>query len=204
MEAMPQTIEEYLDQIAQTRVELSDAKKVRNKSIFSFAFFTVSLLGIFVISCINQNLDTFFKRILFTVLVCGSVVAVHWLYKRFSPIAMQFISNNGCLTGCLSFLFYLIQKAFLYVLLSAAIYWLSMLILDELFGLYHKLNIDSDWTMIFIIVLFVITLVSYIRCVYRLIISVKHCKCLIEREKLLEEFYNEHSLELISASTTQS
>ena len=202
MEALPQTFEEYLDQIVQTRVKLSDAKKVRNKSIFAFAFFTVSLLGVFIFSCTNQNLDTFFKRILFTLLVCGSVIAVHLLYKKFTPIAMQYISNNGCLTGCLGFLFYLIKKTFLYALLAAAIYWFSMLILDELFGLYRKLNVDSDWATICIIVLSVITLVSYIRCLYRLIISIKCCKYLIDREKLLEEFYHEHSLEFIRASTT--
>ena len=137
METLPNTFEEYLDKIAQTRVELSDAKKVRNKSIFAFAFFTVSLLGVFIISCTNQNLDTFFKRILFTILVCGSVIAAHLLYKKFAPIAIQFVSNSGCLTGCLGFLFYLIKKTFLYALLAAAVYWFSMLILDELFGLYR-------------------------------------------------------------------
>lgn len=203
METLPETFEEYLDQIAQTRAELSDAKKIRNKSIFAFAFFTVSLLGVFIISCTNQNLDTFFKRILFTILVCGSVIAARLIYKKFAPIAMQYFSNSGCLTGCLGFLFYLIKKAFLYALLAAAIYWFSMLILDELFGLYCKLNIDSDWAMLCIIVLSVITLVSYIRCSYRLIISIKYCKYLIDREKLLEEFYHEHSLELIRTSTTQ-
>ena len=57
--------------------------------------------------CTNQNMDTFFKRILFAFLVCGSVIAVHLLYKKFTPIATQYISNNGCLTGCLGFLFYL-------------------------------------------------------------------------------------------------
>ena len=204
METLPQTFEEYLDQIAQTRAELSDVKKVRSKSIFAFAFFTVSLLGVFIISCTNQNLDTFFKRILFTVLVCGSVIAVRLICKKFAPIAMQYVSNSGCLTGCLGFLFYLIKKTFLYALLAAAIYWFSMLILDELFGLYRKLNIDSDWAMLCIIVLSVITLVSYIRCVRRLIISVKHCKHLTIREKQLEEFYREHSLDLIHTSTTQS
>ena len=201
METLPQTFEEYFDQIAQTRAELSDVKKVRNKSIFAFAFFTVSLLGVFIISCTNQNLDTFFKRILFTVLVCGSVIAVRLIYKKFAPIAMQYVSNSGCLTGCLGFL---IKKTFLYALLAAAIHWFSMLILDELFGLYRKLNIDSDWAMLCIIVLSVITLVSYIRCVHRLIISVKHCKHLTIREKQLEEFYREHSLDLIHTSTTQS
>ena len=203
METLPQTFEEYLDQIAQTRVELSDTKKVRNKAIFAFAFFTVSLLGVFIISCTNQNLDTFFKRILFTILVCGSVIAVRLIYKKFVPIAMQYASNSGCLTGCLGFLFYLIKKTFLYALLAAAIYWFSMLILDELFGLYRKLNIESDWAMLCIIVLSVITLVSYIRCVYRFIISIKHYKHLTIREKQLEEFYRKHSLDLIHTSTTQ-
>lgn len=204
METLPNTFEEYLDKIAQTRVELSDAKKVRNKSIFAFTFFTVSLIGVFIISCTNQNLDTFFKRILFTMLVCGSVIVAHLLYKKFAPIAMQYVSSNGCLAGCLGFLFYLIKKTFLYALLTAAIYWFSMLILDELFGIYRKLNIDSDWAVIFIIVLSVITIVSYIRCLYRLIISIKNCKHLMNQEKFLEEFYHEHSLELIHTSTTQS
>lgn len=149
-------------------------------------------------------MDTFFKRILFAFLVCGSVIAVHLLYKKFTPIATQYISNNGCLTGCLGFLFYLIKKTFLYALLTAAIYWFSMLILDELFGLYRKLNIDSDWAMICIIVLSAITLVSYIRCLYHLITSIKHCKDLTNQEKLLEEFYREHSLDFIHTSTTQT
>lgn len=204
METLPQTFEEYLDQIVQTRAMLSNAKKVRNKSIFTFIFFTVSIFGVFIVACTNQNMDTFFKRILFAFLVCGSVIAVHLLYKKFTPIATQYISNNGCLTGCLGFLFYLIKKTFLYALITAAIYWFSMLILDELFGLYRKLNIDSDWAMILIIVLSVITLASYIRCLYRLIISIKHYKHLKNQEKLLEEFYHEHSLELIHTSTTQT
>lgn len=204
METLPNTFEEYLDKIAQTRLELSDAKKVRNKSIFTFAFFTVSLLGVFIIACSNLYLDTFFKRILFTISVCGSVIAAHLIYKKFAPIAMQYASNSGCLTGCLGFLFYLIKKTFLYALLAAAVYWFSMLILDELFGLYSKLNIDSDGVMICIIVLSVITIASYIRCVYRLIISIKHCKKLTALEKQLEEFYHEHSLDLIHTSTTQS
>lgn len=177
METLPQTFEEYLDQIVQTRAMLSNAKKVRNKSIFTFIFFTVSIFGVFIVACTNQNMDTFFKRILFAFLVCGSVIAVHLLYKKFTPIATQYISNNGCLTGCLGFLFYLIKKTFLYALITAAIYWFSMLILDELFGLYRKLNIDSDWAMILIIVLSVITLASYIRCLYRLIISIELLSC---------------------------
>lgn len=204
MKTLPKNFEEYLDQISKTRIELSEAKKLRNKSIFVFSFFTVSLLGIFIISCTNQNLDTFFKRILFTILVCGSVIAVHLLYKKFMPIATQYISNNGCLTGCLGFLFFLIKKTFIYALLTAAIYWFSMLILDELFGLYRKLNIDSDWVMILIIVLSVITVASYIRCLYHLITSIKHCKDLTNQEKLLEEFYREHSLDFIHTSTTQT
>lgn len=204
METLPQTFEEYLDQIAQTRAMLSDAKKVRNKSIFTFIFFTVSIFGVFIVACTNQNMDTLFKRILFAFLVCGSVIAVHLLYKKFTPIATQYVSNNGCLTGCLGFLFYLIKKTFLYALITAAIYWFSMLILDELFGLYRKLNIDSDWAMICIIVLSAITLVSYIRCLYHLITSIKHCKDLTNQEKLLEEFYREHSLDFIHTSTTQT
>lgn len=202
METLPQTFEEYLDQIAQTRVELSNAKKVRNKSIFAFAFFTVSLIVVFIISCTNQNLDTFSKRILFAILVCGSVIATRLLYKKLVPIVMQYVSSSGCLIGCLGFLLYMIKKTFLYALLAAAIYWFSMLILDELFGLYRKLNIDSDWAMLCIIVLSVITLVSYFCCIYRLIISIRHCRHLIDREELLEAFYHEHSLDLIHTSTT--
>ena len=187
MDSTPKNFSEYLEITSRLRIEASENKNVCIKNGISLLLYA----GFFILFFCSIEIGTWAEKLRNTAFVFGIISAVVWFFRRHWSTITQL--------GLLGMVFYIARKLFSYFLVILVFGLILCVVIDHFFSIPTWVIAPETRRIAIYVISNLITAITFILLIYRLVISCLYQKALKNRLDSLTSWYETHSLDLIDA-----
>lgn len=187
MDSIPKNFSEYLEITSRLRIESSENKNVCIKNGISLLLYA----GFFILFFCSIEIGTWAEKLRNTAFVFGTISAVIWFFRRHWSTITQL--------GFLGMIFYIVRKLSSYFLVVLFFGLILCVVIDHFFSIPAWVITPETRRITIYVVSNLITIVTFILLIYRLLISCLYQQALKNRLAFLTAWYETHSLDLIDA-----